>query len=97
MTLEPESLEEQQYHNFTRSAELLHRGVEPGNCLPEGQRAAQESGRLQMLAPGESVRFRTRFRVLANARAVARAITEVAAMREGNPTAMNTTGLGPAV
>ncbi len=84
-----------QWKNFRTTTYVC--GVEPGNCLPEGQRAAQESGRLQMLAPGESVRFRTRFRVLANARAVARAITEVAAMREGNPSAMNTTGLGPAV
>jgi galactose mutarotase-like enzyme len=30
-------------------------GIEPGNCLPEGQNAARASGRLQMLQPGESV------------------------------------------
>jgi hypothetical protein len=30
-------------------------GIEPGNCIPEGQNAARRNNRLQMLQPGESV------------------------------------------
>jgi hypothetical protein len=30
-------------------------GVEPGNCIPEGQNSARNSGRLQLLAPGARV------------------------------------------
>jgi len=29
-------------------------GIEPGNCIPEGQNAARRSGRLRMFEPGES-------------------------------------------
>ena len=29
-------------------------GIEPGNCIPEGQTAARHTGRLEMLAPDES-------------------------------------------
>lgn len=32
-------------------------GIEPGNCIPEGQNAARESGRLVMLQPGEDRHF----------------------------------------
>lgn len=32
-------------------------GVEPGNCIPEGQNAARESGRLVMLEPQEKQQF----------------------------------------
>ena len=30
-------------------------GIEPGNCIPEGQNAARSNGRLQMIQPGETV------------------------------------------
>jgi hypothetical protein len=30
-------------------------GIEPGNCIPEGQNAARANGRLQMIQPGETV------------------------------------------
>lgn len=30
-------------------------GIEPGNCIPEGQNAARHNGRLKLLAPRESV------------------------------------------
>lgn len=33
-------------------------GLEPGNCLPEGQNGARRSGRLIMLQPGETKAFR---------------------------------------
>ncbi|MDX1994055.1 MAG: aldose 1-epimerase family protein [bacterium] len=39
-------------------------GIEPGNCIPEGQNAARRAGRLQMLAPGETVRFDCNLTVL---------------------------------
>jgi hypothetical protein len=32
-------------------------GIEPGNCIPEGQNSAREQGRLVFLNPGESQRF----------------------------------------
>lgn len=30
-------------------------GIEPGNCIPEGQNAARSNGRLKMIEPGETV------------------------------------------
>jgi len=42
-------------------------GVEPGNCLPEGQNRARAAGRLDTLEPGACRTFRLRFRVLAGA------------------------------
>lgn len=30
-------------------------GIEPGNCIPEGQNAARRNGRLQVLQPGETL------------------------------------------
>lgn len=32
-------------------------GIEPGNCIPEGQNAARDAGRLVMLKPGEKQTF----------------------------------------
>jgi galactose mutarotase-like enzyme len=45
-------------------------GVEPGNCLPEGQNAARKNGRLVMLQPGESQSFATALEVLDGGAAV---------------------------
>ena len=39
-------------------------GIEPGNCIPEGQNAAQENERLQWLAPGESQNFTLRIEMI---------------------------------
>ncbi len=39
-------------------------GIEPGNCIPEGQNAARESGRLVMLQPGETQAFTLSMTVL---------------------------------
>lgn len=39
-------------------------GVEPGNCIPEGQNAARQTGRLQTLEPGETVTFDLRLTAL---------------------------------
>lgn len=39
-------------------------GIEPGNCVPEGQNKARESGRLQMIEPDETVTFSLTVEVL---------------------------------
>ena len=57
-------------------------GVEPGNCIPEGQNAARQSGRLQMLAPGEAVTFNLRLAALRDAAEVEAAQHRIAALRQ---------------
>lgn len=42
-------------------------GIEPGNCLPEGQNAARAHGRLDMLQPGEQRDFTCRLHILERA------------------------------
>lgn len=39
-------------------------GVEPGNCIPEGQNKARQAGRLVTLAPGETHTFRLRLQII---------------------------------
>ena len=46
-------------------------GLEPGNCLPEGQTAARANGRLVTLEPGEAHTFVNRLSILPNADAIA--------------------------
>lgn len=63
-------------------------GVEPGNCLPEGQNAARETGRLVMLEPGAEQRFSLRLTVLDSAEAVETARDRIAELRAtGTPLA----------
>lgn len=57
-----------QWKNFRQGVYL--NGVEPGNCLPEGQNRARRSGRLVMLAPGDACTMRTRIAILPDAAAV---------------------------
>lgn len=45
-------------------------GIEPGNCIPEGQNAARDSGRLVMLQPNETQSFVLTIEVLDGAEAV---------------------------
>ncbi len=52
-------------------------GIEPGNCVPEGQNAAREGGRLTVLDAGEARRFGCCFRVLHDADAQQRAIRKI--------------------
>jgi len=52
-------------------------GIEPGNCIPEGQNAARAAGRLQMIAPGEPREFSVNLRVLPDERAVGVALAAV--------------------
>lgn len=39
-------------------------GVEPGNCIPEGQTGARQSGRLQVIEPGKTTTFNLRLTAL---------------------------------
>lgn len=48
-------------------------GVEPGNCIPEGQNAARQSGRLVVLQPGEQQTFELMLTILDTAEARTRA------------------------
>ncbi len=43
-------------------------GIEPSNCLPEGQNRARESGRLVMMEPGESREFSCSLTLLGDAK-----------------------------
>lgn len=45
-------------------------GVEPGNCVPEGQNASRVAGRLPILEPGEVGQFGLRITALADAAAM---------------------------
>lgn len=61
-------------------------GVEPGNCIPEGQVAARDAGRLVWLEPGETVTYTATIRVLDGADAVAAVRAQIAADRaSGTP------------
>ncbi|MBW7881376.1 MAG: aldose 1-epimerase family protein [Caldilineaceae bacterium] len=56
-------------------------GVEPGNCVPEGQNRARQTGRLAVLEPGEARRFHSRLTVLPDSDAVASMQRRVEALR----------------
>ena len=73
-----------QWKNYRKGTYVC--GIEPGNCVPEGQNRARRSGRLQQLAPGERRTFRSRLVVLENAAAVAAALGEIDRQRDqGEP------------
>lgn len=46
-------------------------GIEPGNCVPEGQNQARKSGRLVMLKPDEMITFSLTVEVLENLQQIA--------------------------
>ena len=74
-----------QWKNFRQGIYVC--GVEPGNCVPEGQNRARESGRLVMLEPGAVSTFFTRLTVLDGGQAVAEAVAHVAELQaHGQPT-----------
>lgn len=63
-------------------------GVEPGNCIPEGQIAARDSGRLVMIEPGQSFEYGVALRVLGDAAAVQQSRDTIDELRiEGTPVA----------
>jgi galactose mutarotase-like enzyme len=68
-----------QWKNFRRGIYLC--GIEPGNCVPEGQNHARRSGRLVLLEPGEQHVFTNKLSVLPNAEAVTATLGRVATLR----------------
>ena len=52
-------------------------GVEPGNCIPEGQTAARKSGRLEYLAPGATHHFDCSMQVVEGVEALRLARTKI--------------------
>ncbi|MAS32399.1 MAG: hypothetical protein CL610_00235 [Anaerolineaceae bacterium] len=63
-------------------------GVEPGNCIPEGQNKARKSGRLVMLQPGESRSIQLQLDVLHDADAVQESLQQIGRIQaEGTPVA----------
>lgn len=62
-------------------------GIEPGNCIPEGQNAAREAGRLQFLVPGEKRRFTLRLHVIEKAEFAGLHAALHALSSEGKPAA----------
>lgn len=57
-------------------------GIEPGNCIPEGQNAAREAGRLEMLQPGESRAFNCEITVLPDSDATQAARERISALED---------------
>lgn len=61
-------------------------GIEPGNCIPEGQNAARDAGRLVMLAPGESQAFHLRLSIIDGADAIRKCRERIAYIQNtGSP------------
>ncbi len=61
-------------------------GIEPGNCIPEGQNSARKTGRLQVLAPGQQISTSLHLSVLDGADAVAKARHQIDELRaNGTP------------
>jgi hypothetical protein len=56
-------------------------GIEPGNCIPEGQNAARASGRLVMLQPGETQYFTLQLEILDGAEAVQKCRDEIETLK----------------
>lgn len=57
-------------------------GIEPGNCVPEGQNAARANGRLIELAPGEQAQFSHTLRVHEGECAISAAAERIAWLGE---------------
>jgi hypothetical protein len=61
-------------------------GVEPGNCIPEGQNAARRSGRLASLAAGEQLLTGLKISILDGSAAIEAARSRISALqRDGTP------------
>ena len=58
-------------------------GIEPGNCIPEGQSTAKANGRLEMLEPGTSREFACTISVLNGAWVVKDCRQRIADLRRG--------------
>jgi hypothetical protein len=56
-------------------------GIEPGNCIPEGQNTARESGRLVNLQPGERITFINRVRLIEGVESIRQCQQHIEALR----------------
>lgn len=73
-----------QWKNLRRGMYVC--GIEPGNCVPEGQNTARAAERLVSLRPGEAQTFTTRFQILNGAEGAARGAGEIETLRtHGQP------------
>jgi hypothetical protein len=70
-----------QWKNFRRGLYVC--GVEPGNCVPEGQNRARSHNRLTLLEPGERHTFHNKLTVLPDSAAVAEMRNRIAELRTG--------------
>ncbi len=52
-------------------------GIEPGNCIPEGQNAARQHNRLETLAAGEQRSYTLKIEIIAGREALQTAATEI--------------------
>jgi galactose mutarotase-like enzyme len=83
-----------QWKNFRRGIYVC--GVEPGNCVPEGQNHARRRGRLVLLEPGAVQIFTNKLTVLPDATAVAAMRNRIAELRTGGvPTAIDLSDYEP--
>lgn len=61
-------------------------GIEPGNCIPEGQNAARRAGRLVSLAPGKHIIAGLKLTILDGSAAIETARARISALqRDGAP------------
>ncbi len=61
-------------------------GIEPGNCLPEGQNAARQQGRLVLMEPGEQQTFTLKITALQGEQALAASRDQIETLRvDGKP------------
>ena len=73
-----------QWKNLRRGIYVC--GVEPGNCVPEGQNAARAAGRLVTLRPGEAQTFTNRLNILDGLDAIMQGAEEIEQLRtHGRP------------
>jgi galactose mutarotase-like enzyme len=56
-------------------------GIEPGNCIPEGQNSARENKRLMMLKPGKTLSFSCQLQIIAGKEAVDQQKADISKLR----------------
>lgn len=64
-------------------------GIEPGNCIPEGQNSARQAGRLTMLEPGQEFRAALSLTILEGQNAVREAWASINQLQDMGSPAMN--------
>ena len=73
-----------QWKNLRRGIYVC--GIEPGNCVPEGQNTARSEGRLVTLRPGEAQTFTSRLNILDGLDAIVQGAEKIETLRtHGRP------------